>query len=142
MIVRMNVALRNLLVEAWVNSGASISFFDGATVEFRTGAQPATADLGASGTVICTLVLPADAMAAVVSGTSNKNAAAWEDTSADASGTIGHVRFKSAGGATYVLDCDVTDQAGTGAVKVDNPVLVTGQDFLVTDFSITMPASS
>lgn len=141
MIVRLNTALRNVILDCMFNTGSAIAFFDSGTVEFRTGAQPASADNAATGTVVSTVALPADAMAAAAGGSISKNATAWEDTSADNAGTIGYARFKSSGG-TYVMDIDVTVTGGGGGITVDNPALLAGQDFQVSSFTLTMPASS
>lgn len=141
MILRLNTALRNRLLDCLFDSGTGLAIFDSGTVEFRTGAQPASADSAATGTVIAAITLPANAMGAAASGTTSKTVTAWEDTAANAAGTMGYARFYSTGG-TYVMDIDVTDTTGVGGIKVDNPVLVIGQDFLVTDFSITMPATT
>ncbi len=74
-------------------------------------------------------------------GSIAKTASTWQDAAADASGTIGWVRFKD-NTNTYVMDLDVTNNAGTGAVKVDNPTLVLGQQFIVSTATLTMPAST
>ena len=141
MIVRVNVALRNALLDALFNGGSTLSIFDSGTAEFRTGANPGAADDAATGTVIATVTLPADAMAGASGGSISKNASSWQDLAADNTGTIGWVRFKSAD-TTKVMDMDVTNLAGTGAVKVDNPALVSGQQFSVTACVLTWPAST
>lgn len=141
MIVRLNVALRNLLLNSLFNTGLGAAMFDGGTVYFRSGATPAAADNAATGTVIATIALPADAMAAAAGGSISKNVASWQDLSADATGVMGYARFVSAD-ATLVMDMDVTDNAGNGAIKVDNPAVVAAQQFFITAFTLTMPAST
>lgn len=141
MIVRLNTALRNAILNNLFNGAAGESMLDGGTAEFRTGAQPASADNAATGTVVATVALPADAMAAASGGSIAKNAAAWQDVAADASGTVGYGRFKSADG-TLVMDLDATDNAGAGAIKIDNPSVLVGQQFNVTAFALTMPATT
>ena len=141
MIVRVNIALRNALLDAIFNSGTTLAIFDSGTAEFRTGSQPAAADDAATGTVVATVALPADAMAAASAGSISKTASSWQDLAADNAGTIGWVRFKSAD-TTKVMDMDVTNTSGSGAVKVDNPTLVAGQQFSVLTATLTWPAST
>jgi hypothetical protein len=141
MIVRLNIALRNAILDNIFNAGAGLSIFDSGTAEFRTGAQPATGDDAATGTIVATVNLPADAMAAASGGSIAKSASAWQDLSADNAGTIGWVRLKSADG-TKTMDLDCSDNGGSGAVKIDNPTLVAAQQFSVTSFSLTMPGTT
>lgn len=141
MIVRLNVALRNRILDSMFNNGGGVAMFDSGTLQFRTGVMPAAADDAPTGVVVETVALPADAMAAAALGSISKNAASWQDLSSDANGTIGWARFTS-NDATLVMDMDVTDNVGNGAIKVDNPTVVAGQQFFVTAFTLTMPASS
>ena len=141
MAVRINVALRNKILDAIFNSGSAVSIFDNGTIQFRTGAQTATADDAKTGTVVATVALPADAMAAASAGSIAKQGT-WQDLAADAAGTIGHAVFESqAGPGTYRMDVDVTQTGGGGTMTVDNPVLAVGQEFNVTAFSVTMPGT-
>lgn len=141
MIVRLNIALRNAILNAIWNGGSIAALFDSGSAEFRTGANPAAADDAATGTVIATIALPADAMAAASAGSIAKNVAAMQDLAADNAGTMGWARWKS-NDTTLVMDFDVTNIAGTGAIKVDNPTLVAGQQFVITAMTLTMPAST
>jgi hypothetical protein len=141
MIVRLNIALRNAILDNIFNSGSGLSIFDSGTAEFRTGSQPAAGDDAATGTVVCTVALAADAMAAASAGSIAKSGSAMQDLSADNAGTIGWARFKSSDG-TKNIDFDVTDNAGSGAIKVDNPTLTAGQQFSVTSFTLTMPGTT
>lgn len=141
MIVRVNIPLRNALLDALFNGGSIAAIFDSGTAEFRTGANPGAADDAATGTVVATITLPADAMQAASGGSIVKTTTSWQDLAADNAGTIGWVRFKSAD-TTKVMDMDVTNAVGTGAVKVDNPTLVAGQQFAVLTATLTWPAST
>ncbi|MFI5228397.1 MAG: hypothetical protein ACHQWU_04965 [Gemmatimonadales bacterium] len=133
--LRINTALANKMLDNVLNSGAGISALDSGVAEFRTGAQPASADSAATGTIVSTVALAADAFAAASARVCAKNGT-LEDTSADNTGTIGWVRFRDAAD-TYRLDADVTITGGGGTVTVDNPALVASQDFLVTSCNIT-----
>jgi hypothetical protein len=131
----LNVAIRNLLLDALFNTAG---VFDNGTAEFRTGAKPG-ADVAASGTIVASVALGADSMTAASAGSVSKNAT-WQDLSADNAGTIGHARFKSSDGLKW-MDFTVTNTGGGGDITVDNSTLTAGQQFTVTSFSVTMPAS-
>jgi hypothetical protein len=131
----LNVAIRNLLLDALFNTAG---VFDNGTAEFRTGAKPG-GDVAASGTVVATVALGADSMTVASAGSVSKNAT-WQDLSADNAGTIGYARFKSSDGLKW-MDFTVTATGGGGEITVDNPTLAALQQFSVTGFSVTMPAS-
>src|SRR3972149_1972043 len=106
MTVQLSVGVRNARLDAIeVTVGAS------PTLELRTGAQPATCATADSGTVVATMTLPADWMAAAASG-EKAIAGTWQDASADAAGTVGHFRIKA--GATCHLQGSVTITGGGG----------------------------
>lgn len=102
-------------------------------LEIRTGAQPANCAAADSGTVLATLNLPSDFMAAASGGAKAKSGT-WQDASADASGTAGHFRLKTSGGV-----CKVQGSVGQGSgdLQLDNTNLATGQQFTVTAFTLT-----
>lgn len=134
----LNIAVRNSILDCLFNAGTALAIFDNGTAEFRSGAAPG-ADNAATGTVIASVALGADAMTAAASGSVSKNAT-WQDLSADNAGTIGHARFKSSDGLK-VIEFTVTATGGGGEITVDNTVLTAGQQFTVTGFSVTMPAT-
>lgn len=138
MLVQLNVALRNLILDCMFNTGTPAAVFDGGTARFRSGASPG-ADAVDTGTVIATVALSADAMAAASAGAVSKNSATWQDTAADAAGTMAHARFTSADGLKWIT-FDVTASGGGGAITVDQVTLVQNQPFTVTGMTITMPA--
>lgn len=110
------------------------------TLEVRTGAAPANCAAADSGTVLATLALPADWMAAAAAGVKSL-LGAWSDSSADATGTAGHFRIKAA--STCHIQGTVSQRAadgGTGDLKLDQATagLVAGQTFTVTSFDLTM----
>jgi hypothetical protein len=104
-------------------------------LEIRTGAPPANVAAADSGTVLATLTLPSDWMAAASSGSKAK-AGTWEDTSADATGTAAHWRLKTSG-AVAKMQGTVTATGGGGDMTVDNTSFAAGQPFTVTGFTIT-----
>lgn len=105
------------------------------TLEIRTGAQPANCAAADTGTVLATLALPSDWMAAA-SGGSKAKSGTWQDLSADAAGTAAHFRLKTSGGVTK-LQGSVTITGGGGDMTVDNTSFEVAQEFNVTGFTLT-----
>lgn len=105
-----------------------------AVLKIRTGAQPATCATADSGTVLATLTLPADWMAAASGGT-KAILGTWQDTSADASGTAAHFRIYESTGVT----CHFQGTYGTAATDMigDSTSFTAGQSFTVTAFTLT-----
>lgn len=104
-------------------------------LRIRTGAQPADCAAARTGTVLATLTLPSDWMAAA-SGGSKALAGTWEDTSADADGTAGHFEIMD----STATDCHLQGSCGdvgTEDLVVDNAVFATGQSFTITSFTLT-----
>lgn len=104
------------------------------TLELRSGAAPATCATADSGTVLATMALPADWMATASAG-SKALAGTWQDTAADAAGTVGHFRVKQ--GATCHIQGSVTASGGGGDMTLDNAVLAVGQPVTITAFTLT-----
>jgi hypothetical protein len=107
-----------------------------AVLKIRSGSVPATCATADSGTVLATLSLPSDWMAAAASGAKAKSGT-WEDTSADATGTAAHWRLYASDGTTCHAQGTVTATGGGGDLTVDNVSFAAGQSFTVTTFSLT-----
>jgi hypothetical protein len=105
-------------------------------LKIRTGAAPANCGTADSGTVLATLTLPSDWLANASSGSKAKSGT-WEDSSADATGTAAHFRIYDSGGTTCHIQGDVTATGGGGALTLDNTSIATGQDVVITSFTIT-----
>lgn len=129
MAFQFSTAARNAALDAIETAiGAS------PTLEIRTGAPPATCATADSGTVLATMALPSDFLAAA-SGGSKALAGTWQDAAADAAGTAGHFRIKQ--GATCHIQGTVTISGGGGDLTLDNNVLASGQQVTITSFTIT-----
>lgn len=102
----------------------------------RTGAPPANCAAADTGSVLATVNLPSDWMAAAANGTKAK-LGTWEDNSADATGIAGHFRIYDSTGATCHVQGTVTLTGGGGDMTVDNTSFAAGQNFVVTSFTIT-----
>ena len=131
MALQESVTVRNARLDA-IETAIGTS----AILKIRTGSAPANCAAADSGTVLATVTLPSDWMAAASSGSKAKNGT-LEDTAADAAGTAAHFRIYDSGGTTCHLQGTVTATGGGGDMTVDNAVFAVGQDFVVTTFTIT-----
>ncbi len=104
-------------------------------LRIRTGAPPATVATASSGTVLATITLPSDWMAAA-SSRSKAKSGTWQDASADNAGTAGHFEITASDGTTVGMRGTVTATGGGGDMTVDNTVFAAGQDFVVTAFTL------
>ena len=107
-----------------------------AILKIRTGSPPANCAAADSGSVLATLNLPSDWLANASGGTKAKSGT-WEDTSADATGTAGHFRVYDSGGTTCHMQGTVTATGGGGDLTLDNTSITSGQDVLITGFTLT-----
>jgi hypothetical protein len=133
MAVQYSTPVRNAILDAWeVGIGAS------AVMKIRTGAQPASCAAADSGTVLATINLPSDWMAAAANGAKAKSGT-WEDTSADAGGTPGHYRIYASDGTTCHEQGTVTVNGSGGDLELTATFpLVTGQPISISSFTKTM----
>lgn len=131
MAVQKSVAVRNAeldAIEAEIGTSAVLKIF--------TGSQPADCAAADSGTLLATLSLPVDWMAAASGGT-KALAGTWEDLTADDTGTAGHWRLYASDGTTCGLQGDVTATGDGGALQVSSVDFVTGGAVTVTAFTWT-----
>lgn len=131
MALQYSVAVRNAKLDA-VETTIGVS----AVLKVRTGAPPANCATADSGTVLATLSLPSDWMAAAASGSKAKTGT-WEDASADATGTAGHWRLYATDGTTCHAQGTITASGGGGDMTVDSVSFTAGQNFTVTGFTLT-----
>lgn len=131
MAIQLSTAVRNARLDT-VESTIGTS----AVLKIRSGAAPADVATADSGTVLATLTLPSDWMAAA-SGGSKAKAGTWEDTSADATGTAEHFRVYASDGTTAHIQGTVTGTGGGGDMEVQNTSFTSGQAFTITTFTIT-----
>lgn len=103
-------------------------------LKLRTGAQPATCATADSGTVLCSMTLPADAMAAASAGAKAKSGT-WQGTGSGGGGTVAHFRLYKSDGTTCVAQGSIG--VGSGDMQIDNNVVADGQTITVTAFTLT-----
>lgn len=108
-----------------------------AVLKIRSGAAPADCGTADSGTVLATLSLPSDWLAAASSGSKAKSGT-WQDASADAAGTAAHFRIYASDGTTCHIQGTVTSVAvGTGDMLLDNVSIAAGQSVTISSFSLS-----
>lgn len=101
-------------------------------LEIRSGAAPANCAAADSGTLLASLTLPSDWMAAAASGAKAKSGT-WQDTSADNSGTAAHYRLKASGGTVHSQGT-ITATGGGGDMTLDNTSISAGQSVTITSW--------
>ena len=134
MAVQLSTTVRNAMLDA-IETAIGVS----AVLKIRTGAAPANVATADSGTVLATLTLPSDWMAAA-SGGAKALSGTWQDASADATGTAAHFRIYASDGTTAHLQGTVTATGGGGDMTVDSTSFTSGQSFTVNSF--TLPAGN
>ncbi|GAD55506.1 hypothetical protein [Limimaricola cinnabarinus] len=128
MALQASTAVRNAMLDAIeATVGAS------PTLEIRSGVVPATTGTADSGTLLASMVLPADWLANAATG-SKGLLGTWRDASADASGTAAHYRIKQ--GVTTHLQGTVTATGGGGDLTLDNTSIAVGQAVSITAYTL------
>lgn len=133
MAIQFNAATRNARLDTIESTnGASCS------LEIRTGAQPATCATAGSGTILATINLPADWMAAA-SGGAKAISGSWVDSSADNTGTAAHFRVYNSQATKDNTTCFMQGSVATSAADmiVDSVSFTASQQFTVTAFTLT-----
>jgi hypothetical protein len=130
MALQYGVLLRNAQLDA-IESTIGVT----PILTIRTGAPPADCATANAGTVLATINLPSDWMAAAAAGVKAISGGPWTDASADAAGTAGHFRIHNSANTV----CHMQGTVGTSAsdMIVDNVVFAAGQSFSINTFSIT-----
>lgn len=130
MALQFSTAVRN----AWLDA-IETAIGTSAIMKIRTGAAPANCAAADAGTVLATLNLPSDWLAAAASGAKAK-AGTWEDTSADATGTAAHFRVYASDGVTCHIQGTVTATGGGGDLTLDNTSIAAAQAVTITSFTL------
>lgn len=129
MAFQFSVAARNAAIDA-----IETAIGTAPTLEIRSGSVPANAAAADSGTLLASMTLPSDWLAAASSG-SKTLLGTWQDASADATGTAGHFRIKVSG--TCHIQGTVTATGGGGDMTLDNTSIASGQQVTITSFTLT-----
>ena|SRR5689334_1069063 len=131
MAIKLSTAVRNARLDA-IETAIGTS----AVLKIRTGSPPADVATADSGSVLATMNLQSDWMAAAASGSKAKSGT-WQETSADGTGDAGHFRIYASDGTTAHLQGTVTATGGGGDLTLDNISIASGQVVTVTSFSLT-----
>lgn len=129
MAITLSAAIRNARLDA-IESTIGTS----AILRIRSGAPPATVATASSGTVLATLSLPSDWMAAASAG-AKAMSGTWQDTSADNTGTAAH--FEIVASDTTTVGMRGTVSTSGADLNVDNTSFVATQSFSITSFVLT-----
>ncbi len=129
MAFQYSVTVRNALLDS-----IETTISTAPTLEIRSGAAPANCAAADTGTVLATMTLPSDWMAAASAG-AKALAGSWQDASADATGTAGHFRIKA--GATCHIQGSVTATGGGGDMTLDSVSIAASQQVTITAFTLT-----
>jgi len=117
-----------------------------AVIQGRTGAQPAGADTATSGTNLFTLVCSDPAFGNAADGAPGGVATAsavTDDSSADATGTLGYCRASSTADGATPADDHIDGEAGTSGAdfNFNTLAIVSGATVSLTSWTVTMPES-
>jgi len=131
MTLQISVAVRNAMLDT-IESTIGTS----AVLKIKTGAQPANCAAEDTGTVLATLTLPSDWMAAANAG-SKALSGTWEDVSADDTGTAAHWRIYASDGTTCHMQGSITATGAGGDMTLDNTSVAAGQSITISSFTLT-----
>jgi hypothetical protein len=129
MAIQFSVAVRNGRLDSFETTVGTSP-----TLEIRSGSAPANCAAAATGTLLASMALPSDFMAAASAG-AKAIAGTWQDASADATGTAGYFRINQ--GGTCHMQGTVTASGGGGDMIIDNVSIASGQQVNVTAFTLT-----
>jgi len=131
MSIQRSVASRNAQLDAFETTVGTSPI-----LEHRSGSPPANCAAADTGTLLASMTLPSDWLAAASGGQKAKSGT-WQDLSANADGTVGHYRIKDSTGTTCHEQGTVTVTGGGGDMTVDDVTFVTGQSVTVTGYTLT-----
>lgn len=133
MAIQMNVTTRNARLDTIESTNGT-----SCALEIRSGAPPADCATAGSGTVLATINLPSDWMAAASSGSKAKSGT-WQDASADNTGTAAHFRLYNSQATKDNTTCFMQGTVGTSGADliVDSTSFTAGQSFTINTFTLT-----
>lgn len=139
MATRLPTAARNAATNAV--AGLPDADVGAGSIQIRTGAQPATANDAATGTLLATLTLADPAFGASVAGVATLDATPALSTTGVAAGTAGWFRMLDNSGDT-VLDGAVTATGGGGELELNTTTISIGVTVEITAGTLTTPATT
>lgn len=124
-VLQFSTAVRNARLDA-----VEAAIGTAPKLRLLTGTMPADCSAADTGTLIHTLTLPSDWMAAA-SGGQKTMAGTWSATSSGA-GTVGYYRIYNSANTVCHEQGDITVTGGGGAMTIDNLAITAGQTITVT----------
>ena len=117
-----------------------------AVIQGRTGAQPADPDTAVSGTLLFTLTCSNPAFTAATDaapGALKTASSITDDSSADATGTLGYCRASSTTTPPTPIDDHIDGEAGTSGAdfNFNTVAIVSGATVSMTSWTVTLPES-
>lgn len=134
-----SAAVRNARLdadEATIGTGPTLLLLSGAQRADTATATASGYGNASNGTVIATMTLPSDWLAAASAGVKSK-LGTWSDASADASGTIAHYEIWDSGHTVCHEQGTVTNTGGGGDLTLDNVAVNAGQAVTISSWSKT-----
>lgn len=131
MALQYSVSVRNAqldAVESTIGTAAVLKIYD------LTAGAPADCSAAITATVLASITLPSDWMAAASSGSKAKSGT-WSAT-ASGTGTADFWRLFASDGTTCGAQGTVTATGGGGDMTLDNASIASGQTVTVSTFSI------
>jgi hypothetical protein len=129
MAIQLSESVRNAMLDSIESTiGAS------PTLDIRTGAAPADCAAADAGTLLASMALPADWMAAAEAGSKAIANGPWQDLLGNADGVAAHYRIKQ--GATCHLQGTVTVTGGGGDMQLVNTNIALNQPVSITAFTL------
>ena len=110
------------------------------TIEVRTGAQPATPESTADGTLLATFVLNDPAFATAASGSVSIDVSIGVMATGVADGDAGWSRMLDSDGHV-VMDATVSAIEGTADLILNTITVTTGLDLFLYSLDLTMPTT-
>lgn len=137
MTVQNSTEVRNARLDADETTiGASPWLFLKTGAQASSCPQATTDGHAANGTKVATIALPSDWLAAAAAGVKSK-LGTWQDSSADASGTIAHYELWNNALTICHEQGTVTNTGGGGDMTLDNVVVNAGQSITISTWSKT-----
>lgn len=134
MAINYSTALRNAqldTIETTISTTPKLRIY--------SGSKPTATSDAATGTLLCTITLPSDWLAAASSGSKAKSGT-WSGTGASAAGAgtnAGYFRILETTETTVHIQGTITATGGGGDMTMNNISIADGQSVEVTGFTVT-----
>lgn len=133
-VMKLAVSIRSSVAQALLDAIDSAS--GPCHLKFYTAAQPAGPATAVTTQTLLGTLTCSDPAGTIAAGVLTFGVIS-EDSSADANGTVTWARLLN-GAGTAVADFDVSDELGTGVIKMNRTDITAGGPIQVTSFAITI----